>query len=40
MPAFELSPEDRESLVRYFIGSDRIPETADSMFTSGTVFAT
>ena len=29
MPQFDLSPEDRESIVRYFVGSDRIPETAD-----------
>jgi len=29
MPRFELSPEDRRSIVRYFVGSDRIPESAD-----------
>ncbi|HQX50988.1 MAG TPA: c-type cytochrome [Planctomycetaceae bacterium] len=29
MPHFEFSPEDRASLVRYFVGSDRIPESAD-----------
>ena len=29
MPRFEFSPEDRASLVRYFVGSDRIPESAD-----------
>jgi len=30
MPQFDLTPEDRDSLVRYFVGSDRIPETADN----------
>jgi mono/diheme cytochrome c family protein len=29
MPQFDLCSEDREGLVRYFVGSDRIPETAD-----------
>ena len=29
MPRFEMSPEDRQSIVRYFVGSDRIPESAD-----------
>ena len=29
MPRFELSPEDRQGIVRYFVGSDRIPESAD-----------
>ena len=29
MPRFELSQEDRRGIVRYFIGSDRIPESAD-----------
>lgn len=29
MPRFEFSPEDRQSIVRYFVGSDRIPESAD-----------
>ncbi|MBC7965258.1 MAG: c-type cytochrome, partial [Fuerstia sp.] len=29
MPRFELSQEDRKGIVRYFVGSDRIPESAD-----------
>ena len=29
MPRFELAPEDRKDIVRYFVGSDRIPESAD-----------
>ncbi len=29
MPRFEMSPDDRQSIVRYFVGSDRIPESAD-----------
>ncbi len=29
MPRFELSPQDRQGIVRYFVGSDRIPESAD-----------
>ncbi|MEZ6035606.1 MAG: c-type cytochrome [Planctomycetaceae bacterium] len=30
MPRFTMSPEDREAIVNYLIGSDRIPESADS----------
>lgn len=29
MPRFELSQEDRSGIMRYFVGSDRIPESAD-----------
>ena len=29
MPRFDLSAEDRKGIVRYFVGSDRIPESAD-----------
>ncbi|MEJ7592799.1 MAG: c-type cytochrome [Planctomycetaceae bacterium] len=29
MPRFELSQEDRRGIVRYFVGSDRVPESAD-----------
>lgn len=30
MPRFEFSPDDRKSLVKYFVGADRIPESADT----------
>jgi mono/diheme cytochrome c family protein len=30
MPRFAMSPEDREAIVKYLIGSDRIPESADT----------
>ncbi len=29
MPRFEMSQDDRKNIVRYFVGSDRIPESAD-----------
>lgn len=29
MPRFDMSPDERESIVRFFVASDRIPESAD-----------